>query len=303
MANNINTKRIIQEIWPRALADYSAKHPRFAKEMSGPAGSVRVGRMEVGGIAATLADNATSASAVDLASFEATFTTAKKYIKHTVPTHVLANDTAFGDALVQLAGKTMANIDKDVFDLLAALFAANHPRVGTGVGQVGSGKYYLDTGLKGLQGESGEFTYANKIATDFGETGLDSAFQLLRGLKDDRGVPLNLGLQGDLVLVVNPADLKLAHEVTQSVLSGSDNASNFYRGLVSDIVDYAFTDADSWFLFAKSSSPMGYYLAEAPNVEIRPSDDGLFTHLVATYTGCPVYSPYEYGLVGSTGAG
>jgi len=116
-------------------------------------------------------------------------------------------------------------------------------------------------------------------------------------------VPLNLGLQGDLVLVVNPADLKLAHEVTQSVLSGSDNASNFYRGLVSDIVDYAFTDSDSWFLFAKSSSPMGYYLAEAPNVEIHPSDDGLFMHMVAAYTGCPVYSPYDYGLVGSTGAG
>lgn len=302
MANNVNTKRIIQEVWPRAIADYSPKHARFSKELSGPAGSVRIGRMEVGGIALTLADNATSATTVDLASFEATFTTAKKYIKHTVPTHLLANDIAFGDALTQLAGKTMANIDKDCFDLLAALMATNHPRVGTGVGQVGSGKYYIDTGLKGLQGEGGEFTYANKIATDFGETGLDSAFQLMRGWKDDRGVPLNLGMQGDLVLVVNPADLKLAHEVTQSLLSGSDMASNFYRGMVSDIVDYAFADADSWFLVAKNSTPLGYYMAEGPSVTVTQSDDTLFTHMVATYTGCPVYSPYEHGLVGSAGA-
>lgn len=301
MGNNLNTKQISQLDWANMVAAHPPKYPRVGRVMSGPPGTVRMSGRAFGGIAQTVADNATSVSAQDLASFEAVFTTAQKVVKHTVPSHTVQTEAGLFEGARQLAGKLSRNIDLDFFSGLEGLFSATSPRAGTGVGQVGAGKYVIDTGKKGLQGEGGEFTYANKLSADFAESALDSGFQLMRGWKDDRGLPINMGMSG-MALVVNPADIKLAHETTASLLSGSDNASNFYKGLVSDVVDYQFADGDAWFLIDIENCPVGYYLAIGPSVEITESDDTLFTHFVGKYNGCFVYSPYEYGLVGSAGA-
>lgn len=299
MANNLNNIRVVQEAWQNALASYTPKYTRVGRAMSGPAGSVRISGHAMGGIAQTVPDSG-SVSAQDFASFEATFATAEKVILHEVATHKLQTEAHLLDAVKALAVKAGQNIDRDFFSGVEGLLSATSPRAGTGVGQVGSAKLYIDTGKKGLQGESGEFTYANKVASDLDETALDSAFSLMRSWRDDRGLPMGLGNR--LVLVCNPADYKKAHELTKSVLSGSDNASNIYSGLVSDIVDYPFADTDAWFLVDIDNTPVGYYMAAQPSIEIRPDSTGLKTYFVAKYHGAFVYSPYEYGLVASPGA-
>lgn len=299
MANNLNNLRITQEAWQSALATYTPKYPRVGKAMSGPAGSVKISGYAVGGIAQDVPDSG-NVTAQDFASFAATFTTAERVVIHEVASHKLKTEADLIENVQALAAACAKNIDIEFFSGLLGLMTAAHPRVGTGVGQVGSGKLYVDTGKKGLLGEAGEFTYANRVAADLDESGLDSAFALMRSWKDDRGLPLGLGNR--LVLVVNPGDYKKAHELTKSVLSGSDMASNIYAGLVSDIVDWQFTDNDMWVLVDLDATPVGYNLAVKPSLEIRESETGLKTYFVAKYHGCFVYSPYEYGLVASPGA-
>ena len=102
------------------------------------------------------------------------------------------------------------------------------------------------------------------------------------------------------MLVVDPYNAQVAHELVKSQLSGADMASNFVNGLISDIVVWPFTtDPDDWFLIDKSIAPVGMALGSDPTARIALSVDGLFYEAVAEVDCCFIKSPYEYGIVGS----
>ena len=223
-------------------------------------------------------------------------------IKHTVPTYkLISSDFALDQAGEKLANAAVQNINKQFFDGLEGLFAAgSHPAKGTGVGETGANAAFIDSALKYLQTEAGEATQSNKLTSAFSEAALDSAIQLMQNYKDQRGLPLNLGMAGDLVLVVGPKNRKTAMEVVGSQLSGADMQVNTMRGLVREVISFPFTtDEDDFFVISQGSSPVGIWIKTPPVVEVRSSDDGLFTHMVAKWTSAFYKKPYEYGIIGS----
>lgn len=303
MANSLDTQRIVQEVWISTVAQYQPKWQKVMRDLAGPAGTVKMGAMIMGAVPQVIADTATTnATASDFASFQATFATQEKVIKHTFASHLLQSDIALRSTIGDFGNTVMAGIDLDAFAGLEGLLTAAHPRVGTGVGQVGASKKYIDTAKKALQGEGGEFLYANKVAAALSRTAVGTAVALMAGWKSDRGLPMNIG-QAGYTLVCNPADEVVAHEIAKSTLSSNAMQSNYFLGLITNIVTFPFVTATTgWFLIANGQAPFGYRLAKFPQVELRESEDGTVSHLVATYNGCFAYSPYEYGLVGSSGS-
>lgn len=282
------------------LAEQVAEFTRAGRVVTGAGGSFQVSGRSVGGLAASLAKTTSSLAATDIANFEASVTTAHKVIKHTVNNKLLTSDVGYENIGAELANKILVSMDKDYFDFLEGLFSAAHPRAGAGVFQVGAGKKYLDTGLAFMQTEAGAGTQDNLITSAFSEVALDAALQLLWKYKDDRGVPLHLGLRGGITLIVGPKNRKAAQEVVNSNLSGADMAINSMNSLISDIITWNLSaDEDDWFLIDTANAPVGMYIAAPPTVSVSPSDDGLFTHFVAQYESVPFKLPYEYGIVGA----
>jgi len=296
MASNQGASKILQAAFAQGLTDTSPLVSRVGRIVAtGGARTVDIGGGAFGGIGATLSTTATTQSNSDWFTYSASHTVTKKVVKHVAPVHSVNGDYGFEMLGQQLAQSAIKTMDKLFFDGLEGLFAAAHPRAGAADGQVGAGKKYLDTGLVYSGG-----TQDNKVASALSETSLNTAIKLLLQYRSDRGIPLHIGSQGGLVLVVDPYNAQVAHELVKSQLSGADMASNFVNGLISDIVVWPFTtDADDWFLIDKSIAPVGMALGSDPTARIALSVDGLFYEAVAEVDCCFIKSPYEYGIVGS----
>lgn len=301
MASSFNAPRVVQAA-VQALANTNPVAARAGRILqAGDAGQVQVGGRAIGGTANTLAGNATSATVSDAFSYSASFTPAKKYIKHVIPMHTLRTDYALADAGSAMAEAITKALDKEFVTGLEGLFAAAHARAGAGAGQVGAAKMFLDTGLAYLATEAGAGTQDNLITSALSESALNTAIKLMLSYRSDRGHPLDLGSQGGLVLVVAPKNAQTAHELVVSQLSGSDMASNFIKGLISDVVvtPHLSADDDDWFLIDRANSPVGLAIGAAPQVTVSTTTDGLFCEIVGSYESVFFRSPYEAGIIGS----
>jgi hypothetical protein len=297
MASSQNANRILQTSFAQGLTNTAPLVQRAGRIIStGGARTVDIGGGAFGAIGATLTNTATTQALSDWFTFTASHTVTKKVVKHIAPVHTVNGDYGFEQLGAQLAQSAIKTFDKLFFDGLEGLFAANHPRQGVGDGLVGAGKKYLDTGLL----LAGGATQDNLVASALDETSLNAAIKLMLQYRSDRGIPLHLGSNGGLVLVVSPANAKVAHELVVSQLSGQDNASNFVKGIVSDIVVWPFsTDDRDWFLIDLANAPVGMALGSDPTARIALSVDGLFYEAVAEVDCCFFKSPYEYGIIGS----
>jgi len=303
MASSFNTNKILGYEFAVALA---AKKGLIAEVMplipaQDGETTIELTQGAFGGPMNTVSANATDVSLSDLFTYKGSFNLEHKVVKHRILKSTWRSQRGMKDAGVGLAQSLQTAIDKCGFDGLAGLFNAAHPRVGTGAGQVGSTKKFLDTGLAYLQGEAGAGTQDNLITSALSETSLNTAIKLMAQYRTDRGNMLHLGLNGGLVLVVSTKNMQLAHELVRSQLSGSDMADNFLRGIVSRVVVWAgFADDDDWFLIDPANCPVA--VGWDPNqTEVRYSEttDGLFVELVAeTKIGFGV-APYEPGIIGA----
>lgn len=301
MANAFDSKNIVQQHFVHGLAENVPAFMRAGGRVaSGAPGEFRVGGRALGGLATTLSKTATSSTATDLNTTELAHSTVKKVIHHTVTTEALGSEFALADAGSELANKVAVSLDKDYFDFKEGLFSAAHPLAGGGSFEKGAGKMYIDTGLAFLQGEAGAGTQNNLMTAALSESALDSAIQLLNKYKDDRGVPLHLGMRGNLKLIVGPMNRKTARELVFSEVSGADMQINAVGELISDVVVWNWTtDEDDWFLVDANNSPLGMYIAEAPTVRVAMQTNGLFVDMIAEYQAIPFKLPYEYGIIGS----
>lgn len=302
MASSFGATKIVQAAMLSALATNSGLAARAMRLVdTDGAGQFRAAQGAFGGTMGTLTATATSVTPSDAFTFESTATLVHKVLQHKVPKSTVRGDAGFADVGKQMADTLVATIDKTAFDGLEGLFALAHPRVGTGAGQVGSGKKYLDTGLAYLQGESGAGTQDNLHTTALSETSLNTAIKLLIQQRSDRGVPLALGANGGLVLVVAPKNLQLAHELVRSQLSGADNAANFVNGIVRDIVCWQFTtDDDDWFLIDPANCPVGVaWDSGQTDVRVSETTDGLFYEFTVEAKLAFFVSPYEQGIIGA----
>lgn len=299
---NLEAVSRIQRAFIAGLAEDTASYAKCCEVLNEQAGELQLGSLAVGGLASQITTGTSSVSAANMASKTSTISEEHYAIKHTVPTYkLIASDFALDQAGAKLANAAVQNINKQFYDGLEGSFVAGtHPASGTGVGEVGANKAFIDTSLAYLQTEAGAGSNSNLLTAAFSETALDSALQVMNNYKDQRGLPLNLGMNGDLVLVVGPKNRKAAMEVVGSQLSGADMQINTMRGIINDVAVFPLsTDEDDWFVLSRSASPVGMWIKTAPVVEIRPSDDGLFTHIIAKWTSAFYRKPYEFGLVGS----
>lgn len=303
MASSFNTSKELALEFAMALA---AKKGLVAEVMPllqavDGENTIKLPQGAFGGPMNTLAANATSVSLSDVFTYEGEIVLAHKVIKHQMSKATWRSHRGMQAAGLGLAQSLHTTLDTVGFDGLAGLFSAAHPRVGTGAGQVGSGKKVLDTGLAYLQGEAGAGTQDNLITSALSETSLNTAIKLMANYRTDRGNMLHLGVNGGLVLVVSTKNMQLAHELVRSQMSGSDMADNFVRGIVSKVVVWAgFADDDDWFLIDPANCPVAVGWDPA-QTEVRYSEttDGLFVELVAeTKVGFGV-APYEPGIIGA----
>lgn len=299
MANVLSALQIQQIVFAyvEAMAGYQSQFAKVCPVRDYGQGEVRVSRGAFGGIASTLSAGATSSTVSNIATFESTFNTAHRYVRHQLPSFKLKDDKgliAIGQALAAVA---MKNIDREIGSGLEGLLAANAPRVGTGVGQVGSGKKFFDTAKKGLQSESGEFTWANLVASTLSESSLDAALQLMIKWRDDRGLQMMLGRSNNLALVCAASNLSTAIKLTGSGVTDADLQKNWRNGMFGGgITPWEFDDSDVALLVDVDATPFAYNLVGVPNIEAGVFDPMLTTFLVE-YDGCFLYSPYEYGAV------
>ena len=301
MANSFESLNIVQQSFVHGLAENVPAFMRTgARVATGVPGQFRVGGHSIGGLAATLSKTSTSSTPTDLATSEVSVSTVKKIIHHTVTTEALASEYELNNAGVELANKVAVSMDKDFFDFLEGLFTAAHPLAGGGSFEKGAAKKYIDTGLAYLAGEAGAGTQDNLITAALSEAALDSGIQLLNKYRDDRGVPLHLGMRGNLRLVVGPKNRKTARELVFSEVSGADLQINSVGELISDVVVWNWTtDEDDYFIIDANNSPVGMYIAEAPTVRVAPQTNGLFVDMIAEYQAIPFKLPHEYGIIGS----
>lgn len=301
MASSIDTNRILTQAFLTALAAAQGKWAKFCKLIdSSDVAQVTLGQGAFGGSLSTVSRTATSnPAASDFFTFETDFPVVHKALVHTFPVKTASSEYAFEDMGVQLAQLIENELDAAAGALLSGLFAAAHPRAGAGAGQVGAGKKYLDTGLAFLQGEAGAGTQDNLLTSALAEASLNSAIKLMLQYKSDRGVSLNLAASGGLCLVVAPKNAQIAHELVVSALSGADMASNFIKGLISEIVvTNHLADDDDWFLVDPKNTPLAIAY-DSPAVRLTTQTQGLLHDAVVECRLVACKAPYEPGIIGS----
>lgn len=222
-----NANRILQTSFAQGLTNTAPLVQRAGRIIStGGARTVDIGGGAFGAIGATLTNTATTQALSDWFTFTASHTVTKKVVKHVAPVHTVNGDYGFEQLGAQLAQSAIKTFDKLFFDGLEGLFGAAHPRAGIGDGLVGAGKKYLDTGLL----LAGGATQDNLVAAALDETSLNAAIKLMLQYRSDRGIPLHLGSNGGLVLVVSPANAKVAHELVVSQAQRSGYGEQLRQG-------------------------------------------------------------------------
>ena len=301
MANSLdNVIRIAQESFVDQLANSTEDYSRCCEVLSYAGGQAKLRATNAGGLATEVTSGTTSVSASDLTSGISNVTQQAWVLKHQVPwaqlnwSYELARDVG-----AQLANAAAQNVNKLYFDGLESLFSLAHPQDTAAAGGVGVGKFFIDTGLGFAQTTAAAGTQDNLITAALSETALDSARQLLRNYKNQQALPMNMGGNGDLVLVVGPKNERIAKELVTSELSGADMQANTFRQYA-DVVVYPFsTDEDDYFLIDRSKSPCGIWMGQAPTIEVRESDDGIFVNMVAKFQASFYVKAYEFGIIGS----
>jgi len=300
MANSLdNVIRIAQESFVDSLANSTEDYARCCEVLSYEGGQAKLMATNAGGLSTEVTSGTTSVAASDLTSGISNVSQQAWVLKHQVPwaqlnwSYELARDVG-----AQLANAAAQNINKLFFDGLESLFTTAHPMAGAGAGQVGAGKFFLDTGLAFAQGTAAAGVQDNLIVSSLSETSLDNMRQLLRNFRNQQALPMNMGAGGNLCLVVGPKNERIAKELITSELSGADMQANTFRQYA-DVVVYPFADDDDFFIIDREKSPVCVWLGESPTIDVRESDDGVFVSMVAKYQATFAIKSYSYGIIGA----
>jgi len=304
MANSLdNVIKIAQQTFLESLAEATEQYAECCQVLDYAGGSAQLMATNAGGFATEVTGATTSVSATDLTSGIKVVTQRGWALKHRMPRQQLAwlQESTASDIAAGLANAAAQNINKLFFDGLESLFALAHPMAGAANGQVGVGKKFLDTGLAYLQGAAGAGTQDNLLVDALSENSLNAARILLRGYKNQQGLPMNMGEGGadKMCLVVGPSNEKLARQLLGSQFTSNNLQVNINQGFANPVIFPLASDPDDWFLIDTSKSPCGIWLGEPPMIEVLPSEDNLFVNFVAQFSASFYVKAYEFGIVGA----
>jgi len=301
MANSLsNLQRtsftIFQQALVEGVADFEKVGPVYGID---DANWTRTQLQGVGGFTAYSA--AGTSVDKDSLSGKVTFSSSPKAKSHTVSWSELKNNPELQQQIpAYLANQAMADIHAIFAAGMEALFATNHPLVGTGAGQVGGSKKYLDTLLHTVNGTTATSTQSNLFTQALSRSALVGAKETLRKWKrvgDDQ--PLNIGaMSGNLVLCCGAGNEDLAKALIGSAVQSADNQMNTLQNAMGLYV-YPFSDDDDWFVVERSMEPVGMWLREAPFIKIGESANGLDIIFSAGFHADFVYGVEGAGIIGS----
>ncbi len=199
-----------------------------------------------------------------------------------------------------LANRAMADISAVWGTGVSATFTAAHPLAGTGAGQVGASKKFLDTSM-GVSGLS----QSNLFTAPLSRSALVGAIQTMREWKSwgaDQ-VPLNLGADGsNLVLICGPENEDLAYSLQNSQLISADNQASMLGGRVAEVVVTPHTAVGSdWWLVDRSVGPIGMWIREMPRITVTEDSQqaNLDVVMSARFHADFVYTVEGAGIIGS----
>lgn len=235
----------------------------------------------------------------DVLSGKVTFTSSPKAkIEKLRWVDIKDNPNLLGDRAASLANRAVADIASIAGAGLESLFSANHPLVGTGAGQVGSSKKYLDTTM-GV----GAVSQSNLFTQSLSRSAVVGAIETMRNwVSWGDATKLNLGGAGsDLVLVCGPSNEDLALQLAGSAVASAEMQSNYLSGRLNDVVVYPFGDQDDWFVIDRNARPVGMWIREAPSISVTPdsSQGNLDVILSARFIADFVYDVEGAGIIGS----
>lgn len=119
------------------------------------------------------------------------------------------------------------------------------------------------------------YTYANKsgAAADISETSINTYYQVLMGIKDDRGIPLNLKFKG---LIYHPAQTMNALKAVKSRLEHftANNAINTVQDLMKagvQMIEHQWITSTRWcFMTDARDADLRFYMGQEPTFRISP---------------------------------
>ncbi len=300
MANSLdNVQRIVQKAFLDSLANATELYAECGKTLIDTGGQTQLLALNAGGPSQEVTGSTTSVDATDLTSGISKIFQRGWVKKHRLPRMQVdwLTESAIGDIGAGQANSAAADINKMYFDGLTGLFALNHPSAGTGAGQVGASKKFLDTGLKYRQGMSGEGTQDNLLTAALSRDTLNLARAILRQYKNQQGTAMNMG-DGDYALIVGSANEELARQLLLSDMASKELQINTLKSWAKPIV-YPLSNPDDWFVVDTQKSPVGLWIGEQPLVTATPSEDNVFINFVVQYQASFYAKAYEFGIIGA----
>lgn len=300
MANSLsNIQREAFEFFEETLSNAGADILRIGPILTNDEASLTLQTAQSGGGFTAYTAPGTSVTK-DVLSGKVTFSSSPKAkIEKLRWVDIKDNPNLLQDRVQSLANRAVADIASIAGAGLESLFAAAHPLAGTGAGQVGASKKYLDATM-GVSGVSQSNLFTQALSRSAVVGGIET---MRNWVSWGDGAKLNLGGPGcDLALVCGPVNEDLALQLKGSAVSSDQMQTNYLSGRINDVIVYPFaTDPDDWFLIDRASRPVGMWIREMPTLSVTPdsSQGNLDIILSARFIADFFYDVEGAGIVGS----
>ena len=301
MANSLsNIQRTSFEVFEQVLVQGTSDFERVAEIVT--TDDKNLTRTQLQGVGGFTAYSGVGTSITkDLLSGKVTFSSSPKAKDHKVTWSDVKNNPELpGQISAYLANQAVADIHAIFAAGIESLFSTGHPLAGTGAGQVGASKNFIDTALRVVNGSSGD-TQSNLFTQALSRSALVGAIETMRKWRrvgDGQNLNLGAGMQ-DLVLCVGAVNEDLARSLIGSDYQSAEMQTNTLQNRMGLYVYPWATDDDDWFVVDRSQRPVGLWLRERPFLKVGESDNGLDLVFSCGFHADFIYSVEGAGIIGS----
>ncbi len=247
-------------------------------------------------------------TAEDIFSAKSTVTsTAYEKLVRVTETDAMDNPELLPELARQMADAGASSIANAFWTTVSGLHNADHPntfKVDSGNGAI---KFVDDDQNKIRVGGQDKVTLAqsNKLTAALSSSSLNSAKAVMQAWKNDAGLPINPDMSNENLCLVVPAALAATGNdlvMQEAPFYASDLASSIsaFGGMSLVVAPYLDgIDANNWFLFHKSYSPVRIWIRKAPTIRITTLPDTGHISVYASGNWNTVLMPHEMGVVAS----
>ena len=206
----------------------------------------------------------------------------------------------------QMADAGASSIANTFWTTVAGLHNLDHPNTFKVDASNGANKY-IDPDHNKIRvdgADKASLAQTNKLTSALSSTSLNSAKALMRGYKNDAGLPINPDMSNENLCLVVPSPLAATGrdlvELSQPFFKDDLSANvGTFGGMSLVVAPYLDTDANNWWLFHKKYSPCRIWIRKAPTLRIETQQATGHISIYASGVWASVVMPHEMGVVGS----